>query len=58
MRTPLEHKHLYWVLVVPMGIKPTQDEIIDTFALTIRHHLRATVADPEGTPGFTQIYGG
>jgi hypothetical protein len=33
-----------------MGIKPAQGEIIDTSALTIPHHLRATVADPEGTP--------
>jgi pimeloyl-ACP methyl ester carboxylesterase len=46
------------VLVAPMGIKPGQGEIMDTFALTIRHHLRATVADPEGTPEFAQIYGG
>lgn len=46
------------VLVAPMGIKPGHGEIMDTFALTIRHHLRATVADPEGTPEFAQIYGG
>ena len=48
----------HMVLVAPMGIKPELGEIMDTFALTIRHHLRATVADPEGTPEFAQIYGG
>jgi pimeloyl-ACP methyl ester carboxylesterase len=48
----------HMVLVAPMGIKPEQGEIMDTFALTIRHHLRSTVADPEGTPEFAQIYGG
>jgi pimeloyl-ACP methyl ester carboxylesterase len=34
------------VLVAPMGIKPRQGEILDFFELTIRRHLRATVADP------------
>jgi len=48
----------HMVLVAPMGIKPAQGEIMDMFALTIRHHLRATVADPEGTPEFAKIYGG
>jgi pimeloyl-ACP methyl ester carboxylesterase len=46
------------VLVAPMGLKPEQGEILDFFALTIRHHLRATVADPEKTPEFAEIYGG
>ncbi len=46
------------VLVAPMGIKPRQGEILDFFELTIRRHLRATVADPEGTPEFAKIYGG
>jgi pimeloyl-ACP methyl ester carboxylesterase len=46
------------VLVAPMGIKPPGGEILDFFELTIRRHLRATVADPEGTPEFAKIYGG
>ena len=48
----------HMALVAPMGIKPAQGEIMDMFALTIRHHLRATVADPEDTPEFAKIYGG
>jgi pimeloyl-ACP methyl ester carboxylesterase len=46
------------VLVAPMGIKPRQGEILDFLALTIRTHLRATVADPEHTDEFARIYGG
>lgn len=46
------------VLVAPMGIKPNAGEIMDFFALTIRHHLRATVAEPDTTLEFRQIYGG
>jgi pimeloyl-ACP methyl ester carboxylesterase len=45
-------------LVAPMGIKPEEGEILDFFALTIRRHLRATVAEPEKTPEFAKIYGG
>ena len=48
----------HMVLVAPMGLKPAEGEIMDFFALTIRHHLRATVADPEATPEFAKIYGG
>jgi len=48
----------HMVLVAPMGIKPTEGEIMDVFAVTIRHHLRATVADPMNTPEFARIYGG
>jgi pimeloyl-ACP methyl ester carboxylesterase len=48
----------HMVLVAPMGIKPNEGEILDFFALTIRHHLRATVAEPDKTPEFGQIYGG
>lgn len=48
----------HMILVAPMGIKPNEGEILDFFALTIRHHLRATVAEPEKTPEFRQIYGG
>jgi pimeloyl-ACP methyl ester carboxylesterase len=46
------------ILVAPMGIKPAEGEIMDVFAVTIRHHLRATVADPMNTPEFAEIYGG
>ena len=31
---------------------------MDVFPITIRTHLRATVADPAGTPEFAKIYGG
>jgi pimeloyl-ACP methyl ester carboxylesterase len=48
----------HMVLVAPMGIKPSEGEILDFFALTIRHHVRATVAEPEKTAEFVQIYGG
>ncbi len=53
---PKIFKHM--VLVAPMGLKPTEGEIMDIFPLTIRTHLRATVADPEKTPEFARIYGG
>ncbi|HEY6395465.1 MAG TPA: alpha/beta hydrolase [Candidatus Binataceae bacterium] len=46
------------VLVAPMGIKPAEGEIMDIFPVTIRTHLRATVADPMKTPEFAKIYGG
>jgi pimeloyl-ACP methyl ester carboxylesterase len=46
------------VLVAPMGIRPAEGEILDFFPLSIRSHVRATVADPEGTPEFGRIYGG
>ena len=46
------------ILVAPMGLKPAGGEILDFFTLTIRSHLRATVADPDGTPEFARIYGG
>jgi len=46
------------VLVAPLGIKPAAGEILDFFAMTIRRHLRATVADPAGAPEFAKIYGG
>ena len=48
----------HMVLVAPMGIKPGEGEILDFFALTIRHHLRATVAEPDETSEFRHIYGG
>ena len=46
------------VLVAPMGIRPEQGEIFDIFPITIRTHLRATVADPFKTPEFAKLYGG
>lgn len=46
------------VLVAPMGIKPADGEIMDLFPITIRSHLRATVADPVNTAEFGKIYGG
>ncbi len=46
------------VLVAPMGIKAEHGEICDIFAVTIRTHLLATVADPAKTPEFTKLYGG
>jgi pimeloyl-ACP methyl ester carboxylesterase len=53
---PKIFKHM--ILVAPMGLKPTEGEIMDIFPLTIRSYLRATVADPGGTPEFGKIYGG
>src|SRR5512146_978079 len=46
------------VLVAPMGIKQVDGEIMDIFAVTIRNHLLAAVADPANTPEFMKIYGG
>jgi len=46
------------VLVAPMGLKPAVGEIKDIFPITIRTHLRSTVADPAGTPEFAKLYGG
>jgi len=48
----------HMVLVAPMGIKPATGEIMDFFAVTVRRHLMATVADPANTPEYTKIYGG
>jgi pimeloyl-ACP methyl ester carboxylesterase len=45
-------------LVAPMGIKPADGEIFDIFAVTVRDHLLATVADPAGAAEFSRIYGG
>ena len=46
------------VLVGPMGLKPTDGEILDFLSMTMRTHLRATVADPVNTAEFAKIYGG
>ncbi len=48
----------HMALVAPMGIKPAEGEIMDFFAVTVRHHLLAVVADPAGTPEFARVYGG
>jgi len=48
----------HMVLVAPMGIKPATGEIFDFFAVTVRRHLMATVADPANTPEYAKIYGG
>ena len=45
------------ILVGPMGLKPDEGEIMDIFPVTIRTHLRRTVADP-GCDEFGSIYGG
>ncbi|MGH7987656.1 MAG: alpha/beta fold hydrolase [Candidatus Binataceae bacterium] len=45
------------VLVAPMGIHPSQGEIMDIFAVTARTELTASVHDPE-TPEFNKLYGG
>ncbi len=46
------------VLVAPLGIRPRQGEILNFIGMTIRSHLRATVADPVDSPEFGKIYGG
>jgi pimeloyl-ACP methyl ester carboxylesterase len=46
------------VLVGPLGIRPRQGEILNFIGMTIRSHLRATVADTVNTPEFGKIYGG
>ena len=48
----------HMILVAPLGLKPVDGEIFDFLAVTIRTHLRATVAAPESTPEFEQLYGG
>jgi pimeloyl-ACP methyl ester carboxylesterase len=48
----------HMVLVAPMGIKPATGEIMDFFAVTVRRHLMATVADPANTPEYAKLYGG
>ncbi|MBI3758102.1 MAG: alpha/beta hydrolase [Deltaproteobacteria bacterium] len=52
---PKIFKHI--VLVAPMGLKPTEGEIMDVFPLTIRTLIRRTVAD-SATPEFGKIFGG
>jgi len=48
----------HMVLVAPLGIRPKEGEILNFIGMTIRSHLRATVADTVNTPEFGKIYGG
>lgn len=48
----------HMALVGPMGLKPSEGVIADFIAMSMRTHLRATVADPFETPEFLKIYGG
>jgi len=45
------------VLVGPLGLRPTEGEIFDFLAVTIRTHVAATVSKVDA-PEFGQIYGG
>lgn len=45
------------VLVGPLGLRPTEGEIFDFLAVTIRTHVAATVSNVEA-PEFGRIYGG
>jgi pimeloyl-ACP methyl ester carboxylesterase len=47
----------HMVLSAPMGLKPTEGEIYDFLAVTIRTCLMQTVSNPEA-PEFAKIYGG
>jgi len=47
----------HMVLSAPMGLKPTEGEIFDFLAVTIRTCLMQTVSNPEA-PEFAKIYGG
>jgi pimeloyl-ACP methyl ester carboxylesterase len=44
-------------LVGPLGLRPTEGEIFDFLAVTIRTHVAATVTRTDA-PEFAQIYGG
>jgi pimeloyl-ACP methyl ester carboxylesterase len=46
------------VLVAPAGIKPPEGEIMDTFSVTARTSLNASVYDADATPEFAKLYGG
>ena len=48
----------HMALVGPMGLKPETGFIADFIAMSMRTHLRSTVANPFDTPEFTKIYGG
>ena len=46
------------VLVAPVGIRPSEGEIMDLFAVTARSYLNASVHDLANTPEFATLYGG
>jgi pimeloyl-ACP methyl ester carboxylesterase len=46
------------MLVAPAGVRPSDGEIFDMFAVTARTYLSATVLDPDTTPEFNKLYGG
>ena len=46
------------VLVAPVGIRPSEGEIMDLFVVTARVYLDASVHDPANTPEFATLYGG
>jgi pimeloyl-ACP methyl ester carboxylesterase len=45
------------ILVGPLGLRPTEGQIYDFLAVTIRTHVAATVSRVDA-PEFSQIYGG
>jgi len=45
------------VLVAPLGLRPTEGEIFDFLAVTIRTHVAATVSRLDA-PEFATMYGG
>lgn len=46
------------VLVAPMGVKPSEGELMDIFTVTIGVQLGSTVYDREATPEYRSLYGG
>jgi pimeloyl-ACP methyl ester carboxylesterase len=46
------------VLVAPAGIRPPEGDIMDTFLLTARAYVDASVYNAEKTPEFASLYGG
>jgi pimeloyl-ACP methyl ester carboxylesterase len=46
------------MLIAPSGIKPTEGEILDIFAVTIGTQVNATVHDAAAAPEFRKLYGG
>lgn len=44
-------------LVAPFGVKPKTGFIMDMFPITSLDYLRASVADPDGTPELEKLYG-
>jgi pimeloyl-ACP methyl ester carboxylesterase len=57
MAAACPHQFSRLVLVGPLGLRPTEGEIYDFLAVTVRTHVAATVARVDA-PEFSQIYGG